>query len=301
MARFIMMIGPSASGKSTFANNLSKYRGWRVISSDGLRKELYGDEAIQGDNKILFSQIHKMILESLEKDKSVIFDATNLSRKNRAALLEKISPDFYEKVAVVVATPFEKIYENNKNRARKVPEEVIQRQLHQFEMPVYAEGFNKILICTPSGRPYYPGTDAQAMMQNFQQDNPNHSLSLLGHCARCCNFLLEKEKEEDISLLSAAMFHDIGKVFTKTFKNMKGEETDIAHYYFHNNVGSYFSLLIKFGYTMRDRVEIAQLICYHMQPYFCKTEKAMKRWEEKLGSELWEKILKLHEADKSAH
>ena len=68
MARFIMMIGPSASGKSTFANNLSKYRGWRVISSDGLRKELYGDEAIQGDNKVLFSQIHKMILEMLERD-----------------------------------------------------------------------------------------------------------------------------------------------------------------------------------------------------------------------------------------
>lgn len=300
MARFIMMIGPSASGKSTFANGLSESFGLKVISSDGLRKELYGDEAIQGNNNFLFSQLHKMILEILEKDESVIFDATNLSRKNRVSILEKISSGIHEKVAVVVATPFEKIYENNKNRARKVPEEVIQRQLYQFEMLVYAEGFNKILICTPFGRPYYPGTDAQWIMKNFQQDNPNHSLSLLEHCA-LCNFLLEKEKEEDISLLNAAMFHDIGKVFTKTFKNMKGEETDIAHYYFHNNVGSYFSLLIKFGYTMRDRVEIAQLICYHMQPYFCKSEKAMKRWEERLGSELWEKILKLHEADKQAH
>ena len=56
-------------------------------------------------------------------------------------------------------------------------------------IPNEVEGFNKILICTPFGRPYYPGTDAQSMMQNFQQDNPNHSLSLLEHCARCCTFL----------------------------------------------------------------------------------------------------------------
>ena len=297
MKRFIMMIGPSASGKSTFANELVG----KVISSDKLREELYGDEAIQGDNKFLFSQLHKMILESFRENESVIFDATNLSRKNRVALLEKIPPDI-NKETIVVVTPFEKIYENNKNRARKVPEKVIWRQLRQFEMPVYEEGFDGIIIYHPFGR-MYSVLESLKMMKDFKQDNPNHSLDLLNHCASTCGNLLLKEMDLDLNLLSAAMFHDIGKVFTKTFKNMKGEETDIAHYYSHNNVGSYFSLLIEFGSTMRnkDKIEIAQLICYHMQPYFFKSEKAMKRWEERLGSELWEKILKLHEADKQAH
>lgn len=297
MKRFIMMIGPSASGKSTFANELVG----KVISSDKLREELYGDEAIQGDNKLLFSQLHKMILESFRENESVIFDATNLSRKNRVALLEKIPPDV-NKEAIVVVTPFEKIYENNKNRVRKVPEKVIRRQLHQFEMPVYEEGFDGIIIYHPFGR-MYSVLESLKMMKDFKQDNPNHSLDLLNHCASTCSNLLLTETDLDLNLLSAAMFHDIGKVFTKTFKNIKGEETDIAHYYSHNNVGSYFFLLIEFGSTMRneDKIEIAQLICYHMQPYFCKSEKAMKRWEERLGSELWEKILKLHEADKQAH
>lgn len=301
MTNFIMMIGPSASGKSTFANGLSESLGLKVISSDGLRKELYGDEAIQGNNNFLFSQLHKMILETLEKDESVIFDATNLSRKNRMALLEKIPSGVY-KEGVVIVTPFEKIYENNKNRLRKVPEEVIRRQLRQFEMPVYQEGFNGIVLHFPF-ECMYSVSEALKMMKGFEQDNPNHSLDLLNHCASTCGNLLLKEMDLDLNLLSAAMFHDIGKVFTKTFKNMKGEETDIAHYYSHNNIGSYFSLLIEFGSTMRneDKIEIAQLICYHMQPYFCKSEKAMKRWEERLGSELWEKILKLHEADKQAH
>lgn len=44
MLEFIMMIGPAASGKSTIANNFSNK--YKVISSDRLRKELYGDESI---------------------------------------------------------------------------------------------------------------------------------------------------------------------------------------------------------------------------------------------------------------
>lgn len=292
---FIMMIGPSASGKSTLANNFSEVYGFNVVSSDRLRAELYGDEAIQGDNKFLFSRLHEMILELLKEDKPVIFDATNLSRKNRVALLEKIPPNVLTE-AVVVATPFEKIYENNKKRSRHVPEEVIRRQLQSFEMPVYEEGFDVIVSVCPFEYSHSV-IDSLNLMNGFSQDNPNHSLNLLEHCSLCANFLLE----EDMNLVIAGQFHDIGKVFTKTFMNKKGEETDIAHYYSHHNVGSYFSLLIDFNLPMYSKVRIAQLICYHMQPYFCKSNESLIRWEKRLGKELWSDVLKLHRADKEAH
>ena len=192
MLEFIMMIGPSASGKSTFANGLSESLGLKVISSDGLRKELYGDEAIQGNNNFLFSQLHKMILETLEKDESVIFDATNLSRKNRMTLLEKIPSGVY-KEGVVVVTPFEKIYENNKNRLRKVTEEVVRRGF------VNLEGFDGIVLHLPFER-MYSVLEVLKMMQNFEQDNPNHSLDLLNHCASTCGNLLLKEMDLDLNL-----------------------------------------------------------------------------------------------------
>ena len=41
-----VMIGPAGSGKTTFTNSL---RGVDVISTDKLRKEMFGDEAVQNE------------------------------------------------------------------------------------------------------------------------------------------------------------------------------------------------------------------------------------------------------------
>lgn len=292
MLEFIMMIGPAASGKSTIANNFSNK--YKVISSDRLRKELYGDESIQGDNRFLFSQLHNMILETLCSGTCVVFDATNLSYKNRKSILEKI-PTGIKKAAYVVVTPIEQIYKNNRNRTRQVPEEVIWRQICQFEMPTFSEGFDLIQVDYPFGY-QYTLDEAFDLMKDFSQDNPNYSMDLFNHCMSTAGRLCIDSPSR---VVLSAMLHDIGKVFTKTFTNMKGEKTDIAHYYSHNNVGSYISLLI--NQAKVPPITMAQIICYHMQPYFCKSERAMKRWKERLGEELWLDILMLHKADKEAH
>ena len=51
---FTMLVGLVASGKSTYANKLSKlYNNSIIIGSDAYRKKNYGNESVQGDNNKL--------------------------------------------------------------------------------------------------------------------------------------------------------------------------------------------------------------------------------------------------------
>ena len=180
MATFNMMIGPAGCGKSTYADTIWFYNNnMEIVSSDAIREELYGDESIQGDSKEVFSMMHSRTIELLDEDISVIYDATNLTYKNRKAILDKVK-DKARCYAFIVATPIKRILQQNAERARKVPEEVIMQQLKQFEMPTYEEGFAAIIIIDDVDT--LPVFDEFVKMINFEQDNEHHSFTLDKHC-----------------------------------------------------------------------------------------------------------------------
>ena len=134
-----VMVGLPGSGKSTYAKTL----GCPIVSSDAVRAELYGDESIQGSAHEVFNIVHKRINDYLHAGKSCVYDATNLSIKNRNPW-----PNIPEcrKVAVVVDTPYAQCLERNATRKRKVPENVIARMAKKFQMPTAEEGFDEVLI-----------------------------------------------------------------------------------------------------------------------------------------------------------
>jgi len=110
------------------------------------------------------------------------------------------------------------------------------------------------------------------------------------------------------NLLIAISLHDIGKKFTKSFVNSKGEITDIAHYYNHENVSAYEAILYLLEYApwsieenMDDVLYIAQLIRFHMRPYYATSEKAVKRFVNLVGQEFYDALLTLNTADRQAH
>ena len=74
----IWMIGLSGSGKSTVAEEYAKKYDAKIISSDKIREELYGDENIQGDPNDVFRIVHERIFDLLKSGFSIIYDATNL-------------------------------------------------------------------------------------------------------------------------------------------------------------------------------------------------------------------------------
>ena len=127
---FVMMIGLPGSGKSYFSNiysNNLKNMGIPniILSSDKIRKELYGDESIQDDPDKVFQIMEERTINNLKNNISVVYDATNINYKNRMNLLKKL-PDCW-KIALIIWTPYQMCLERNKNRERIVPENAIKK------------------------------------------------------------------------------------------------------------------------------------------------------------------------------
>ena len=92
---FILLVGLPDSGKSTYGLQLRTQMlidsiDTIMLSSDGIRKELYGDETIQGNPKEVFNLMRERTINALAAGTSVIYDSTNLTRKNRASILQSI-------------------------------------------------------------------------------------------------------------------------------------------------------------------------------------------------------------------
>jgi CRISPR/Cas system-associated endonuclease Cas3-HD len=102
-------------------------------------------------------------------------------------------------------------------------------------------------------------------------------------------------------MLWAALFHDIGKAFCKSFVNYKGEETRYAHFIGHENVSSQLAAvyLDLFGYDVSVINQVTKLVQFHMKPMNW-TDKSIDETKELLGKDLFNKLMFLYEADSFA-
>lgn len=135
------MVGLPASGKSTFTNN---HKECVIVSTDEIRTELFGSAEEQKDSNKVFTIAFNRIRKAIDDNKDVIFDATNVTKKNRKNVLRRFKN--VEHVAVFLNINKEICKERNSKRERKVPEFVIDRMAEKLEIPTIAEGFNKVLV-----------------------------------------------------------------------------------------------------------------------------------------------------------
>lgn len=296
--KFTMLAGLPASGKSTYAIKLSLEDNAVIHSSDRLREILYRDENCQEKNNELFTTLHRRIKNDLKDGNSVIYDATNISYRRRMSFLKELKKIECEKVCVIVATPYEMCLIRNQERDRKVPEHVIKKMYMNWNTPYWYEGWDDIQI-KYTHNPFLPPLEFWYQNRAFNQHNKYHTLSLGEHCA-ICEYNLRNLEAKPV-MCEAALLHDCGKPFTKTFKNMKDQITEDAHYYQHHCVGAYDSL---FYMSNEDKLERAVLVQWHMQPYFWEkenNEKQRLKYKKLWGDELYEDIMLLHDADKQSH
>lgn len=318
--KFIMMVGIVASGKSTYAKLLATKENAILLSSDQLRLELYNDINNMENNSIIFKTIRKQSKEYLRQNKNVIIDATNISYKKRKAFLDELKKINCTKECYLMATPYEICLKQNKLRDRHVPEGVIKNMYKSIYVPQYFEGWNKIHIIYNTGDIKFGIKEFRKLFEGLyciDQDNPHHTLTIGSHCDKCLGLLINILKDnvnsinktndigviEGINLAWAAQLHDIGKKFTKQFKNSKGEDTEIAHYYNHQLVSAYDSLFYLKGlrgHTQEDILNIVQYITFHMQPYFIKTEKSKNKFIKLVGQDFYDNLMMLNQADKLA-
>ena len=180
MNTLYMMIGLPASGKSTCAKEISQKTGAKIVSSDEIRKELWGSYDDREHNSETFSVVEEKILEGLEKE-DVIYDATNLNYKRRMNFLQRLKG--IEKVAVLMLTPYEECSKRNNLRQRKVPDEAMERMYFNIDIPLYYEGFDEIIIKRAD-------CEIESLKKLFKrlkrtpQYNPHHTLTIGNHCKK---------------------------------------------------------------------------------------------------------------------
>jgi predicted kinase len=311
---FLMVVGLPGSGKSTYIDKY--YSNYSVHSSDAIREELSGDVNNQDINVRVFEILHKRVKEDLLQGKNVVYDATNISWKRRKAFLTELNKIPCRKSCILMATPFELCVERNKQRERVVPYHVIERMYKNFDIPWYNEGWDDITISfANAGVTNYYGDWSRFIIDHFDfnQESKWHSETLGDHCLKTLQYVQLHETEltgcTELETKVAAALHDCGKPFCKTFKDSKGEPSEFAHYYNHENVGAYNSLF----YGKEDGVDsllVAALIRYHMVLHFFKDwkQKTVDKYEKEFTEhhylkdmEFYEALKILHEGDKSAH
>ena len=328
--RFIMLVGLPASGKSTVAEELMKDRDDILyLSSDKLRQEKLGDVNNQNNNTDIFEVMRKESIKALKEGKHVIYDATSINRKRRKGLLQQLPKDV-EKIALYMATPYDEVIERNEQRERVVPQDVIERMYKNMHVPIYSEGWDKIIFEHTDDVEEYDmpkqftdairagvlfGREGYELMQflasyfteffkiyDMPHDSKWHSLSVSRHIYQVYKYILDNYEGEDKEvMLWTALLHDVGKYYCKSFVNRKGEETVHANFIGHENVGA--QIAIPFLKTMNFDDEfihkVATLIQFHM--YLLDENASKEKLKGYVGNDTYIKLDILRDADTKAH
>lgn len=148
-----MLCGIPTSGKSTYVEKLKKLDYWKdavVLSTDNYIEKCakrVGQTYNEVFDDVIPDATRELELElSMAKDKgkNIIWDQTNLSVKTRKKKLLKI-PSFYARGVVYFEISLEDALERNKHREGKfIPESILKRMWHQFEIPTRNEDFDYV-------------------------------------------------------------------------------------------------------------------------------------------------------------
>ena len=149
MTKLILLIGLPGSGKSTLAKQLLvECPRMQLISTDAIRGQLFGSEAIQGHWLLIWRELERQLQQAITADQGVILDATNAQRKNRREVIT-LARDcgFSQIIGVWLKTPVWLCLARNQRRIRQVPEDIIFRMYRQLRdaPPSVEEGIDKLI------------------------------------------------------------------------------------------------------------------------------------------------------------
>lgn len=255
-----MMVGLPGSGKTTYAYE-HKTKNDVVLSSDALRQEMFGDVNDQTHNQKVFSELYRRMRVCFNHGTTVWLDATNINMKSRRKVFNQI-PKGTIVNAVVLVPMIDECVARDEARSRTVGEEVIEKFVNRFEMPIYEEGLDRIDIIS-DGFMTYQDYDywLYHAAAGFEQTGKYHKETLDEHLQMVAENVMEKYPI-DSSEVMGAYLHDVGKLWTRT-QDKEGN----YHFYNHGNVGAYDFLsvirCINTPVSLIKRYQVAKIINYH--------------------------------------
>ncbi len=172
MPQLIVLVGLPGSGKSTLARELVHLDpDWRIIATDAIRAQLYGDEAIQGSWLAVWRQVEVQLQQAVidvnrGNIAGAVYDATNAARRQRRKVITLARElGFTNLIGVVLNLSFTLCWQRNQERERTVPLEVILKMHRQLQdaPPALDEGWNLIL--------YYCGQSSTEIAMSLVGEN----------------------------------------------------------------------------------------------------------------------------------
>lgn len=259
--KLVVMIGLPSSGKSTITSDIiDRHRSilddpYIAISSDDITKELYQDDTPYHkiNHSELFDTLNEKTITLLKKGYNVVYDSNNLKRKHRLRLLEKISEMDVIKVAILLAPTEAECIRRNSIKKSPTPNLLINKDVRDFQPPFFNEGWDYIipsymleldtgeLSDVDRGEIFeYENLEWDNIMK-YNQNEDVHKYTLGGHI-ETVEYYIEENHPHAIWLLDTALYHDIGKLFTRVDIYNKREGRYISNYHNHSNYSAYFLL-----------------------------------------------------------
>lgn len=115
--RLLMLAGLPGVGKSAFAREVSSRRPFLTLESDRLRKSLVSEPQYTPDeHRRVFRACHRLLDELLGQGYPLIFDATNLTERNRCPVYSIVRKRGAPFAVVVVTAPTQIVRQRLRDR-----------------------------------------------------------------------------------------------------------------------------------------------------------------------------------------
>lgn len=135
----IILVGPPASGKSTWGKKFADDNNVVLVSTDAIRKEIGSGEADQSVSAAAFGIARQRVSAALAQGKSAMIDATSVNRKARRDWINLGRGHGAYIVAVAFEVPRDELLRRDAQRERHVGEEVIDRFIGKYARPTTDE------------------------------------------------------------------------------------------------------------------------------------------------------------------
>ena len=132
----VVICGLAGAGKNTWVNN-----NWdgRIIELDSIRQELKIKPTDKKGQGTVAQAAKEKLRESLRKKEPVLWNATNITKMQRSAIID-LALEYRAKIKIVyVNCSLEKAIEQNLGRETGPPRKAIEKMARKFEMPTLKE------------------------------------------------------------------------------------------------------------------------------------------------------------------
>ena len=145
--KLVHLVGVSGSGKSSTAGALGGRAGTTLVSLDELRTSR-GSRTDQTANREVLAEGLRLLDEALAQGSDVVWDATSLTRQQRA-LVDDVARRRDALIEHLVhLAPAAELEQRNAERAHPVPAKVLDAQLRRFDPPYPGEAHRAVYVDT---------------------------------------------------------------------------------------------------------------------------------------------------------